>query len=266
MPHSCNHYTSQETCCANANKVQTGCFWNTDTSSCVELGDCAKMASGKCGDNLFGPAATECTEAQPVCENIPGCKWNACGGCVATGMECDCDNDNKVTQCSDTTAVMDTLTGNTGCTLTDCVLCMKSGEDGQTNFMNPPTCDEMVQMRTHSKCSSTCPSVIHDDAEAKCLLDSENLCGAKTLQGCTAEDPPTSCSTGPKMEPTCDQKCASFDAKCNTASPESTCKAEGPTTTPTVNESLTSKASLGSGTMCTASVVAMTGLMMARRA
>merc|ERR1712050_289101 len=115
---------------------------------------------------------------------------------------------------------MDTLTGNTWGTLTDCVLCMKSGEDGQTNFMNPPTCDEMVQMRTHSKCSSTCPSVIHDDAEAKC----------------------------------------------NTASPESTCKAEGPTTTPTVNESLTSKASLGSGTMCTASVVAMTGLMMARRA
>jgi hypothetical protein len=127
-----------------------------------------------------------------------------------------------------TAAVTGALMGNTGCTLTDCVLCMKRGEDDQIDYLNPPTCDEMVQMRTHSKCSSTCPFVIHDDAEAKCLLDGENLCGAKKLQGCTAEDPPTSCGTGQKMEPTCDQKCASFDAKCNTASPESNCKAEGP--------------------------------------
>jgi len=228
MSNSCNDYTSQETCCANANKVQTGCFWNNDTSSCVTLGDCAEMANGKCGDNQYGYEATECTEAKPVCEAIPGCKWNACGGCMDTGMECDCDNDQK--QCIDTSAVMDTLMGNTGCALTDCVLCMKRGEDDQFGGLsgNPPTCDEMAQMRTHPKCSSTCPLVIHDDAEAKCLLDRENLCGNKTVQSCTAEDPPASCGTGQKMEPTCDQKCASFDATCNTASPESNCKAEGP--------------------------------------
>merc|ERR1712083_510157 len=52
---------------------------------------------------------------------------------------------------------------------------------------------------------------------------------------------------------------SSCDTPCSSLTP-------GTTTTPTVDDSLTSKASLGSGTMCTASVVAMTGLVMARRA
>lgn len=84
-------------------------------------------------------------------------------------------------------------------------------------------------MRTHSKCSETCPDVVHDDAESKCMLDSMNMCGSKTVQGCTAEDPPASCGTGEKIEPTCEKRCTDFDTKCNTKSPKSNCKVKGTT-------------------------------------
>merc|ERR1719331_1707423 len=95
---TCSGYDSESACCANANSIKTGCYWNEHASGgeCVELGSCGEMAKGKCSDAMD----SSCPEAQSVCEALPGCQWNSCGGCQEVGMTCTCSSTGATPICT----------------------------------------------------------------------------------------------------------------------------------------------------------------------
>lgn len=235
QPSSCSNYENQAACCANAGNVKTGCFWNSHakgsgntTGGCVELGDCGDMASGKCGSS-FGMSATTCPEAQSVCKGITGCQWNSCGGCQKTGMTCQCDGDG-MTSCTSggsdggMAAMMAMATGNTGCGITDCALCLKKDESGTMDMTAGKTSCDTYATRATSLCSAKCSKVVHTPAEAKCLAKNSDLCG-QTVAECKVNAPPKSCvPTTSSAEAPCKEQCTAFDAKCESSGTNSSCK------------------------------------------
>jgi len=224
----CSSYTDQATCCANANKVKGGCFWNqystpwgnSNAGECVEQGDCGEMAKGKCTET-WGTAATQCAEAQSVCEAINGCKWSACGGCHKTSETCTCEAGS--TTCSTGSddamgqAMLGLLTGNTGCGITDCAMCMKDSSMSGTS----PTC-ETVATKMTTECNAKCGRIVHNSDEAKCFARKEGMCG-QTVAECSADTLPASCQPTTEPVSTCAQLCLQFDATCESSGTKSDC-------------------------------------------
>lgn len=227
----CSSYTDQSTCCANANKVKGGCFWNqyanSNAGECVKQDECGEMAKGKCTDPnggfLFGTEKTQCAEAQSVCEAITGCKWSSCGGCHKTSETCTCEAGSTNPSCSTGgddalgQAMLGLLTGNTGCGITDCAMCMKDSSMTGTS----PSCDTVATKMT-TECNAKCGSIVHNSDEAKCFARKEGMCG-QTVTQCSADTLPASCQPYTEPVSTCAQLCLQFDATCETSGTKSDC-------------------------------------------
>lgn len=227
---TCGSYEDETTCCANAGKVKTGCYWNPHvksfgkTGECVELGKCDEMARGKCKSSFD----TDCPEAQSLCEGLPGCQWNSCGGCQKTGTTCSCTDNGRTCQSSGGD-LMGMLMGNTGCAIMDCVMCFKKEQSGDMDMSKKVTCAE-YGTRATTYCSSKCSAIVKTTSEAQCLAKDQGMC-PQTVAECKAHTPTQSCKTtapsssSTDMAQNCMNMCNSVKVKCGNSAMECTASA-----------------------------------------
>lgn len=180
----CDDYKDSTSCCANAMKVDEGCFWQKtnkkNISKCVAM-TCETVAADHCS---FG---TDCPEAKTAC--------SAQKGCTYADKKCTGDQSEAKTDLT--------------CPLTKCTMCF--------SLCISSDCAAEYKKELEGKCANDCKGIVHCVEEATCLKGKTPDAKCDQKGSCVDE------LVFPAAPTTCGESCKVFDTKCQTCGGKSTC-------------------------------------------
>jgi len=206
-PPSCSMYKDSSSCCANAMKVDEGCFWQKlnyrNKSSCVAM-TCDKVAEGMCSNSL----SHDCAKAKTACKAQKGCTYfDNVAKCVDSNMNCTGTKSSNSCSASGGTQGMDL-----SCPMTKCSMCF--------SLCMSADCKADYKKELEGKCANDCKGVVHCADEAMCLKGKVPDATCVQKGSCVAELKSETAAT------TCAGSCTAFDTKCQTCGEKTTCGKE----------------------------------------
>jgi hypothetical protein len=199
----CDDYKDSTSCCANAMKVDEGCFWQKtnkqNKSKCVAMA-CDQVADGHCS----GFMNQNCAQAKTACLAQKGCTYHDdVGKCTDSNMKCTGDKSSST--CTSST----NSTSGLNCPMTTCSMCF--------TFCMSPDCTAQYKKELEGKCADKCKSVVHCVEEATCLKGKQSDATCNQQGSCVAELKHAAAATD------CASSCKQFDTKCQKCGAKSTC-------------------------------------------
>lgn len=204
--HRCQDYNNQQTCCANAGKVITGCRWQKSMYNAGVM-ECAPNTCEK----LIDEAGMTNAQKKTACDAAPGCTTLCtestqkirCYPGKAADYNCMCDLGSCSLKKPKAEAPTD-ASGRPSCTLMNCAKCM----DGKK------CSDKKEAGKTGGSCNQYCSGMVTTEAATECVY-----CGPKKSASCTPKHatPGPSC-TAPTTTATttsgCMASCSATAARC----------------------------------------------------
>jgi len=214
QPPYCGLYTSQDTCCANARNVPSGCYWMAHSDP---------EGSGHCSPMI-------CSHMdESTCASVTGCKVE-CDACSPEHFtDCDCSRDESHKRCEAPRQDLGLLQ-MLDCPAMSCTMCLKGlGGAGLGLGSSGLSLDEgKVKELYTGECNANCTDIAQCEAEAVCLMSNpgpdpdyvefHKAERCKVMPSCASEIT-TSTTTG--ME--CAEVCDEFDMSCDECGGEAPC-------------------------------------------
>lgn len=216
----CDDYKTEAACCANANGVENGCFWNAAAAKCNDM-KCDRLTDYSCSASGFN---TTCPAAEQLCGTMAGCHYT-CAGCKETGFTCECSGSGTACSMPGVSNALTSLIGMMSCPVMDCALCLK-GSQGSLFSIPNRTLTEMQASRLN-ECNAKCGNIVHCDDEVECLVGkqaasppsagtSTGSCPAAVVAqpSCQSTMPSTTTDASSASYSDCGSMCTAFDQGC----------------------------------------------------